>query len=169
MVSKTKYYKVKRGDKLSEIAGKYGVAMSDLKKWNHLKSTKVARGRNLKIYSFETQEIAKTSEPKKEIVSKEVVASVEPKSVKESKNYKEETIVTFEKTNKKYKVRKGDNLGKIANDFNVSVADIKTWNNLHSSRLSKGKIIEIIREKKPKQLRPTLSFTLILLLVSLRY
>ena len=148
VVSKTRYYKVKRGDKLSEIAGKFGVAMSDLKKWNHLKSTKVARGRNLKIYSFETQEIAKTSEPKKEIVSKEVVASVEPKSVKESKNYKEETIVTFEKTNKKYKVRKGDNLGKIANDFNVSVADIKTWNNLKRNAIAKGQTLKIVVSEK---------------------
>ena len=179
VVSKTKYYKVKRGDKLSEIAGKFGVAMSDLKKWNHLKSTKVARGRNLKIYSFETQEIAKTSEPKKEIASKEVVASVEPKLVKESKNYKRNAIakgqtlkiVVSEKVVSKvrkeiktdktplepkteelaaapeyYVVQVGDNLNTIAKKYNVSVEQIKLWNNLPDSNIqleSKLKIADI--------------------------
>ena len=143
VVSKIKYYKVRRGDKLSEIAGKYGIAMSDLKKWNHLKSYKVARGRNLKIYSFETQEIAKTSETKKEIVSKEVVMSNDPKQVNETKNFKEETVVSFVKINKNYKVRKGDNLGKIADDFNVSVADIKSWNDLKKNAIATGQTLKI--------------------------
>ena len=148
VVSKIRYYKVRRGDKLSQIAGKYGIAMSDLKKWNHLKSNKVARVRNLKIYSFETQEIAKTSETKKEIVSKEVVVSKDPKQVNETKNYKEETVVSFVKINKKYKVRNGDNLGKIANDFNVSVADIKTWNHLKKNAIATGQTLKIKTSEK---------------------
>ena len=148
VVSKIKYYKVRRGDKLSEIAGKYGIAMSDLKKWNHLKSNKVARGRNLKIYSFETQEIAKTSETKKEIVSKEGVVSNDPKQVNETKNYIEETVVSFVKTNKNYKVRKGDNLGKIAEDFNVSVADIKSWNHIKKNAIATGQTLKIKTSEK---------------------
>ncbi|MBL0014655.1 MAG: LysM peptidoglycan-binding domain-containing protein [Flavobacterium sp.] len=43
----------KKGDNLSEIAAKYDVAMSDLKKWNKLKSNNVALGKSLKIITNE--------------------------------------------------------------------------------------------------------------------
>jgi len=42
-------YTVKSGDNLSKIAKKYGVTVSDLKKWNNLKSTKIYVGQKLKI------------------------------------------------------------------------------------------------------------------------
>ena len=37
VLSKTKYYRVKRGDNLTTIANKYDVSVIDLKKWNNLK------------------------------------------------------------------------------------------------------------------------------------
>ena len=49
----------------------------------------------------------------------------------------------------RHKVKRGESILAIARKYKVSVSDIKSWNNLHSSRLPKGKIIEIIREKKP--------------------
>lgn len=42
-------YTVKSGDNLSVIAQKYGVSVSDIKKWNNLKSTKIYVGQKLKI------------------------------------------------------------------------------------------------------------------------
>ena len=42
-------YTVKSGDNLSMIAQKYGVSVSDIKKWNNLKSTKIYVGQKLKI------------------------------------------------------------------------------------------------------------------------
>ena len=42
-------YTVKSGDNLSRIAQKYGVSVSDIKKWNNLKSTKIYVGQKLKI------------------------------------------------------------------------------------------------------------------------
>lgn len=44
------YYKVKSGDTLSKIAKKYHVYVSQLKKWNHLKSDFIREGQKLKIY-----------------------------------------------------------------------------------------------------------------------
>lgn len=38
-----------------------------------------------------------------------------------------------------YLVEKGDYLGKIANEYNISVQDIKEWNNLESDNLAIGK------------------------------
>ena len=46
---KTQKYTVKKGDTLSKIARKYHVRVSDLKKWNHLKSDKIRDGQKLII------------------------------------------------------------------------------------------------------------------------
>ncbi|MCK7528753.1 MAG: LysM peptidoglycan-binding domain-containing protein [Ignavibacteriales bacterium] len=47
-------YKVKKGDSLSEIAERYHVSISELKKWNGLKSNSINAGQTLKLYSSET-------------------------------------------------------------------------------------------------------------------
>lgn len=106
------YHKVKRGDNLSEIASKYGVTVSEIKKWNHLKSSSAPLGRNLKIVGVEESKVA--SNDKKE--SKAV-------AVKETKSESAEF----------YTVQKGDNLGAIAKKYNVSIADLKEWNNLENN------------------------------------
>lgn len=46
---KTQKYKVKKGDTLTKIAAKYHVKVSDLKKWNKLKSDKIREGQTLII------------------------------------------------------------------------------------------------------------------------
>jgi len=45
--SKTQYYTVKKGDTLAKIADKYNVSISDLKKWNKLKSDEITEGQKL--------------------------------------------------------------------------------------------------------------------------
>jgi hypothetical protein len=47
-----------------------------------------------------------------------------------------------------YKVKKGDSLGKIASKYGVSVKQLKSWNNLRSDKISKGKKLKIVRTKK---------------------
>lgn len=47
----TRFYTVKSGDNLMKIAQKQGVQVSDLKKWNDLKSNAILAGQKLKIYS----------------------------------------------------------------------------------------------------------------------
>lgn len=50
-VKRTIQYKVRRGDHLASIASKYDVTVNEIKKWNHLKSSKVKAGQRLKIKS----------------------------------------------------------------------------------------------------------------------
>lgn len=45
----TIYYKVKSGDTLTKIAKKYHVSVTQIKKWNHLKSDFIRDGQKLKI------------------------------------------------------------------------------------------------------------------------
>ena len=44
-----KWHKVGRGETLAAIANKYGVSQSDIRKWNGLKSSKLIKGKSLKI------------------------------------------------------------------------------------------------------------------------
>ncbi|MDH4403990.1 MAG: LysM peptidoglycan-binding domain-containing protein [Flavobacterium sp.] len=144
IVTKTKFYKIKRGDSLSEIANKFGVTLSELKKWNRIKGTYTTKGKILKIYSYDNvvvkpkdNEIKEVAEVKKEPVTEEVKPEVA-----ETK-YKEEQVVSFVNTTKKHKVRKGDNLSSIANKYNVSVSDLKKWNNLKKNTVASGKVLKI--------------------------
>ena len=148
VVSKTRYYKVKRGDSLSEIAGKFGVAISDLKKWNKLKSSKAPKGRNLKIYSYESVAIAPKKVETKAPENKGDKAITDVNTTVSDKNFKEEQVVSFVKTTKNYKVRKGDNLGSIAAKYDVSVSDIKKWNKLKKNAISSGKILKIMTTER---------------------
>jgi membrane-bound lytic murein transglycosylase D len=44
------YHKVRSGESLSTIAGKYRVKVNEIKKWNSLKSNNIIAGKSLKIY-----------------------------------------------------------------------------------------------------------------------
>ena len=43
-------YKVKNGDFLGKIANKFGVRVSDIKRWNRLKDSRLKIGQRLSIY-----------------------------------------------------------------------------------------------------------------------
>ena len=46
-----RFYTIKAGDNLMKIAEKQGVLVSDLKKWNDLKTNAIMAGSKLKIYT----------------------------------------------------------------------------------------------------------------------
>ncbi|NGY36726.1 LysM peptidoglycan-binding domain-containing protein [Flavobacterium sp. XN-5] len=135
--SKTKYYKVRRGDNLGSIANKYDVDVAAIKKWNGLRSNTIAYGKTLKIISTESVVQAIKKEPKVEIAAVDIKAA------------KADTLST--KTAMVYVVQKGDNLNSIAQKNNVTVAEIKEWNNLSSTTVQLGAsltVAEVITDKK---------------------
>ena len=126
------FYKVRKGDNLGTIADKYNVNISDLKKWNNLKSNAVAFGRTLKIKS-EAEAVSKNiKEPKTPAIiernSEEAIAAADDKD----KN----AVQTQE-----YTVAAGDNLGNIAKKFGTTIADLKELNNLNSNTIALGKTL----------------------------
>ncbi|OXA94726.1 LysM peptidoglycan-binding domain-containing protein [Flavobacterium hercynium] len=57
-----------------------------------------------------------------------------------------------------YKIKKGDNLGAIADKYNVSVLDLKKWNNLKTNAIALGKTLKIKSKnevvlKAPKEIK----------------
>ncbi|MBP6759591.1 MAG: LysM peptidoglycan-binding domain-containing protein, partial [Flavobacterium sp.] len=140
---KTKYYTVKRGDNLGEIADKYNVTVADIKKWNRLKSSTVARGKSLKIITNENVVQTVKKEPKLE---NQQIAASDAKISKEDKTkkiIKTDTLSTAVATY--YVVQKGDNLSNIAKKYNVSVEEIKEWNKLSNASIQLGTSLQVAK------------------------
>jgi 3D (Asp-Asp-Asp) domain-containing protein/LysM repeat protein len=53
-----------------------------------------------------------------------------------------------------HKVEKGDTLGKIANEHNVSVTELKAWNNLNSDLIIPGDVLALNGEKVQQETAP---------------
>jgi len=141
---KIKYYKVKRGDNLGDIAKRNDVALSDLKKWNHIKGNAVATGKSLKIIV------------EKDIDTKTALASAQDNKIKaitvkdntsvattESKSALDKTDTLVANATNFYVVQKGDNLNSIAKKYNTTVAEIKEWNHLTSTNVKLGASLQV--------------------------
>lgn len=144
-ITRVKYHKVRKGDSLSEISDRYGVTMTELKKWNRLRSSKAPMGRRLKIY---TQEAVATNNKKS--LKQDTVSVKEPSAIAATmaKTYKEEKVVSYKDVVKYHKVKKGDNLGEISDKFGVSVAEVKKWNRLKGTNIPVGKSLKIIKNER---------------------
>ena len=131
-VTRTKFHKVRRGDNLSTIANRYDVSLSNLKKWNKIKGNTVATGKSLKIITTERIQY-KVKKEKSPLVPKveTAVASVETKETKNDSD-------TNETENGFYTVQPGDNLTAIARKNNITVSNIKEWNNFEGNNLLAG-------------------------------
>lgn len=131
------YYKVRSGDTLSKIASRNRTTVAQIQRWNNMRTTRLSVGKNL-------------------IVQKQAIKITEPDNTVLAKN--NATNTTTKSVNQYYRIRRGDNLGKIASRNGVTVAQLKTWNSLKSDRISVGKNLivnikeEIIEEEIPTPL-----------------
>ena len=108
---------VKSGETLGKIAQKYKCSVTDLKKWNNLKSTTIKVGQKLKVYPPENQNVTNNTS-----------------NNNSSSNSKGTTT---------YNVKKGDSLWSIAKQHNVTVDHIKKLNNLKSNDLKVGQKLKL--------------------------
>ena len=149
---KTKYYTVRRGDNLSEIANKYDVTIADLKKWNKIKGNTVARGKSLKIFTSESVVRTVKKEPINDKAPLEIKTDkqqVALSNVKINKEEKAKNSVLIDTLSSRlathYVVQKGDNLSNIAKKNNVTVAEIKEWNHLVDNSIQLGTSLQITK------------------------
>ncbi len=108
-------YQIKSGDNLGEIAKQYGVAIEDISRWNALSSTKIKVGQELEILIDENG------------ASSSLAVKDSSKSI----------------NGKTYIVKKGDTLHRIASSFGVSIAQLKSWNRLRTTRIVIGQELVI--------------------------
>ncbi|NNK88613.1 MAG: LysM peptidoglycan-binding domain-containing protein [Flavobacteriaceae bacterium] len=109
-------YRVRSGDYLGKIARIYGVRVSDIKRWNGLRSNNLRIGQRLTIYPRKPGTSRTISKPDKKV-------AVNPNA-------------------KTYKVKQGDSLWSISQKFpGVSVENIRDWNNIRGNKLKPGMVL----------------------------
>lgn len=159
-----KRHKVKRGETLSKIAAKYGVTVGEIKKWNGMRKNTVARGKVLKINTY--QRVAtgkkKTVEQPEAVAVAQVadsaavaVAAADSSAIKEAPATpapKVEPVKASPKAKQaapaqKYRyhtVKKGESLSTIARRYKgVSIADIQRANSIKGSNIRAGQKLKI--------------------------
>lgn len=121
-------YKVKSGDYLGKIAGKYRVSVAQIKKWNNLKSNDIRVGQRLIIYR----------------------GGNAPASTSSSSTAKSTSSSSTPSGNKiTYTVKKGDVLGRIAENHGVGLSELKSWNKLTSNNIQIGQKLIIYTDSAP--------------------
>ncbi|MTH51984.1 LysM peptidoglycan-binding domain-containing protein [Bacillus mangrovi] len=121
--SEVSTYRVTKGDSLWLLSRKFGVSVNELKSLNSLKGDTIFLGQILKVKNV--------SNPVKPAVPP--VPSSKPPVSEEQKPGSQST----------YKVKPGDSLWKIANQLNVSVAEIKVANQLKSNVIYVNQILKL--------------------------
>ena len=113
-------YKVRSGDTVASIARKYKTTPDLIRRLNQLSSDKLVIGQLLKVRAAEDEAVparAPTPSPQ------------EPEGTSSQLG--------------KYKIRPGDSLYKIAQQFGISVQSLKAANNLKSNKLTVGRVLVI--------------------------
>ena len=115
-------HKVRSGQTLSHIALKYGVSVKNIKKWNNLRTSRINMGKSLHIYVGSAKSVAAFTQN-----------NSSSKSV--------ETVPTGKYIT--YKIRRGDSVSEIAENYGVSSSQLRRWNNLKNNKIVVGKKLKI--------------------------
>ena len=137
-----KWYQVKRGDRLEQIATQFGMSVTELMKINNIRDkNQIYAGQLLKVQKEEPEQIKYA-----ETVTKQSIEGRSNKTI--SENVTREvifhTVEPVERKNSWYVVQPGDNLKKIALENNVSVNDLIKINNIENKqKISVGQTLII--------------------------
>ncbi len=116
------YYTVKSGDVLGKIAQKNNTTVAQLKKWNNLKNDNINIGQRLIVRQSYTSTTNQTS-------TSFAKTSGTQQTVSSTKDNSNGTM---------YVVQSGDVLSRIANKYNITVSQLKEWNNLKGDNIQIG-------------------------------
>jgi membrane-bound lytic murein transglycosylase D len=109
-------YRVRSGDYLGKIANKYGVSVTQIKRWNGLKSTQLKIGQRLTI------------------IPRRIPVNDQTKRTSSTGSGAQEVYV----------VKRGDSLWGIAQKFpGISPEDLKKWNGISGSEIKPGMTLSL--------------------------
>lgn len=172
--TKSSKYKVKSGDTLGGIAEEHGIRLASLKSTNNIKGSTIKIGQLLTIpgssngsYISSSSSSSNGQPSKYKVRSGDTLGGIAQKhgvklaSIKSANTISGSSIrvgqilvipnghYSSSKSSGSgpvsYKVKSGDTLWEIASKHNVTVADIKKWNNLKSNNLALGKKLTIYK------------------------
>ena len=153
-VEGSSYYTVKSGDSLWSVAKKYNISVSDLKSANGITSSMLSIGDVLKIPNIVKEEPKQNVYVVKKGDSLYKIAQNYDTTVSEIMQLNNLTstalsigqvleIPVKNVSSNTYTVKSGDSLYKIAHNYNTTVNELKSLNNLTSNLLSIGQVLKI--------------------------
>ena len=122
-------YTVRSGDSLGLIASRFGASVTDLKRWNGLRSNVIRPGQSLIVNPDAGETVAQSAPP----APAPQAASAPAQTVSSSSS----------STEVEYRVRPGDTLGGIAERFGVTTSDLRSWNKMRGSRIVAGETLNV--------------------------
>ena len=126
---------VKKGETLFSIAKMYKADIELLKKLNKLSNSKIIPGNEL-ILPPETNTLLAENDVKNN------VGTVDKNSDKKVKVETEAQKLVIE-----HRVNKGENLGSIAKQYNLSIEQLKSFNKMSNNKLMAGQVLKIESEQ----------------------
>lgn len=126
-------YKVKSGDTLGKIAGRYRCTVAQIRRWNNLKNNTIRIGQRLVIYRGGN--------------SSEATSSVSSSSSTSSQSSSAQSS-TGTAT---YTVKSGDTLSSIAARHGLSLSELKSLNGLTNNNIKAGQKLKVRATAEPQQ------------------
>jgi membrane-bound lytic murein transglycosylase D len=146
VVSKN-FYKVKKGETLSEIADKNNVSILNLRKWNNIKGSNINTGQSLVIQTTKkvtVNEVVKKPKSKTEIIEPVIENAVAENTEKPTENKYSSAKSKIEIKEDYYIVQKGDSIFSITKKFpNLTTDDLKKKNDLKTDNIQPGMKLKI--------------------------
>ena len=134
--AKQVFHTVRKGEALGAIANKYHVSLSELKAWNHLKGSKVRVGQRLYILKEQAVAIAVENNTSSAVVAsakdEDEYPTVEAVKVDNAPDTQKAQPIENKVV---HTVLKGESLFRIADKYQVKVAQIKEWNQLEKDNV----------------------------------
>ncbi|WP_027002143.1 LysM peptidoglycan-binding domain-containing protein [Hugenholtzia roseola] len=121
---------VAAGDSLWRIATQYSISVTDIRTWNKLTTDALSLGQRLIVSAPQSGAGAVSSSSSQNTTSQNTKTTQEPRF---------------------HVVQMGDSMWRIANQYQISVAEIRAWNNLTSDVLSLGQRLAV----SPAQTSPS--------------
>lgn len=137
---------VKSGETINDIAGRYGVRVSDIRNWNSLRRNAVRVGQKLRIET--TMDVADTQTVQRQ--SSQNTASSQP--VKKTQSTasapkKNQQSTTAKKTQPakpaEHSIKNGETLSSISKKYGVTIDELKRANNMTGDAIRAGKTLKI--------------------------
>ena len=140
-------YRVKRGDTIGHIAEWYGVRASDIRNWNDIAYGSILRvNQQILVWVDGAKASALKSIDGLSFTEKQNFRIEKPKQVSSNGTISGTAPSQTQPGWKQYIIRNGDTLEKIGKQHGVSIADLKTWNSLRTSRIYPGQALAIYSE-----------------------
>jgi len=131
---------VKRGETLAAIATKYGVTVTELKRWNRLTSNIVRTGTRLRIRSSSSEDTSATTT---DAGGDDAVADADASGT-DASNAEPPAPAPKRAAPRLHTVVRGETLTSIAARYGVTVGDLRKWNGIAvNATLEAGRVLEV--------------------------